>query len=164
GPSWPRAGRPRSSPMPRCGARTWGPPGCRLSEERDRETAERGPREGWLPSPRSVGRGRGWGASRIMLDCQDLHTDYGTAHILQGVALEVGDGEVVALLGRNGAGKTTTLKTIVGLAPPRRGRVVYKGRDVAGWPPYRVSRAGVALVPETRGIFSYLTAREKLAI
>jgi branched-chain amino acid transport system ATP-binding protein len=99
-----------------------------------------------------------------MLDCQGLHTYYGTAHILQGVSLAVGDGEVVALLGRNGAGKTTTLKTIVGLAPPRRGRVLYKGSDIAGWPPYRISRAGVALVPETRGIFSYLTARENLAI
>jgi branched-chain amino acid transport system ATP-binding protein len=99
-----------------------------------------------------------------MLECQDLHTYYGTAHILQGVSLQVGDGEVVALLGRNGAGKTTTLKTIVGLVPPRRGRVVYNGRDVAGWPPYRISRAGVALVPETRGIFSYLTARENIAI
>jgi branched-chain amino acid transport system ATP-binding protein len=99
-----------------------------------------------------------------MLDCDDLHTYYGTAHILQGVSLRVGDGEVVALLGRNGAGKTTTLKSIVGLAPPRRGRVVYKGTDVTGWPPYRMSRSGVALVPETRGIFSHLTARENLDI
>ena len=99
-----------------------------------------------------------------MLDCQDLHPYYGSGHILQGVSLRVGEGEVVALLGRNGAGKTTTLKTIVGLVAPRRGRVLYRGRDIAGWPPYRVSRAGVALVPETRGIFSYLTARENLDI
>ncbi len=99
-----------------------------------------------------------------MLDCQELHTYYGTGHILQGVSLRVGEGEVVALLGRNGAGKTTTLKSIVGLVPPRRGRVLYRGRDVTGWPPYRISRAGVALVPETRGIFSYLTARENLDI
>jgi branched-chain amino acid transport system ATP-binding protein len=99
-----------------------------------------------------------------MLDCLDLHTYYGTAHILQGVSLRVNEGEVVALLGRNGAGKTTTLKSIVGLVPPRRGRVTWGGRDITGWPPYRISRAGVALVPETRGIFSYLTARENLAI
>src|SRR5262245_21580149 len=99
-----------------------------------------------------------------MLECSELHTYYGTAHILQGVSLRVADGEVVALLGRNGAGKTTTLRTIVGLVPPRRGRVVYQGRDLTGWPAHRVSRAGVALVPETRGIFSYLTARENLDI
>jgi branched-chain amino acid transport system ATP-binding protein len=99
-----------------------------------------------------------------MLECAELHTYYGTGHILQGVSLRVEDGEVVALLGRNGAGKTTTLKTIVGLVPPRRGRVVYHGQDVTGWPPYRISRAGVALVPDTRGIFSYLTARENLGI
>ena len=99
-----------------------------------------------------------------MLDCRDLHTYYGTAHILQGVSLRVGEAEAVALLGRNGAGKTTTLKSIVGVAPPRRGQVVYKGADITGWPPYRISRGGVALVPETRGIFSYLTARENLDI
>jgi branched-chain amino acid transport system ATP-binding protein len=99
-----------------------------------------------------------------MLDCQDLHSYYGTAHILQGVSLRVEAGEVVALLGRNGAGKTTTLKSIVGLVRPERGRVALRGVDVTGWPPYRISRAGVALVPETRGIFSYLTARENLDI
>jgi branched-chain amino acid transport system ATP-binding protein len=99
-----------------------------------------------------------------MLECRDLHSYYGTAHILQGVSLRVGAGEVVALLGRNGAGKTTTLKSIVGLVPPRRGQVLYNGTDIAGWPPHRISRAGVALVPETRGIFSYLTARENLDI
>jgi branched-chain amino acid transport system ATP-binding protein len=99
-----------------------------------------------------------------MLECRDLHSYYGTAHILQGVSLRVGAGEVVALLGRNGAGKTTTLKSIVGLVPPRRGQVLYNGIDIAGWPPHRISRAGVALVPETRGIFSYLTARENLDI
>jgi branched-chain amino acid transport system ATP-binding protein len=99
-----------------------------------------------------------------MLDCHELHTYYRTAHILQGISLHVGEGEVVALLGRNGAGKTTTLKSIVGLVPPRRGRILYRDADITGWAPYRISRAGVALVPETRGIFSYLTARENLTI
>ncbi len=99
-----------------------------------------------------------------MLDCRDLHTYYGTAHILQGVSLRVGEAEAVALLGRNGAGKTTTLKSIIGVVPPRWGQVIYKGGDITGWPPYRISRAGVALVPETRGIFSYLSARENLDI
>src|SRR5262249_13309321 len=99
-----------------------------------------------------------------MLECLDIHSYYGTAHILQGLSLRVGWGEVVALLGRNGAGKTTTLKSIVGLVPPRRGKVLFKGQDVTGQPPHKISGAGVALVPETRGIFSYLSARENIDI
>jgi branched-chain amino acid transport system ATP-binding protein len=100
----------------------------------------------------------------MMLDCQNIHTYYGTAHILQGVSLHVGHGEVVALLGRNGAGKSTTLKSIIGIVPPRRGNIVFKGRDFTGQPPYKISRAGIALVPETRGIFSQLTTLENLEI
>jgi len=73
-------------------------------------------------------------------------------------------GEVVALLGRNGAGKTTTMRCIAGLTPPRRGEIRYKGRNIAGVSPHRVSRMGIALVPETRGIFSYLSCYENLAI
>ena len=99
-----------------------------------------------------------------MLDVRDIDTYYGLGHILHGLSLTVREGEVVALLGRNGAGKTTTLRSITGLTPPRRGRIAYKGQDIAGLPPHRISRLGVALVPETRGIFSYLTARENLAI
>ena len=99
-----------------------------------------------------------------MLDVRDIDTFYGLGHILHGLSLSVGDGEVVALLGRNGAGKTTTLRSITGLTPPRRGAISYRGRSIAGLPPYRISRLGIALVPETRGIFSYLTARENLAI
>ena len=99
-----------------------------------------------------------------MLDVRGIDTYYGLGHILHGLSLTVREGEVVALLGRNGAGKTTTLRSITGLTPPRRGRITYKGHDIAGLPPHRISRLGVALVPETRGIFSYLTARENLAI
>ena len=99
-----------------------------------------------------------------MLDVRDIDTYYGLGHILHKLSLTVREGEVVALLGRNGAGKTTTLRSITGLTPPRRGRIAYKGQDIAGLPPHRISRLGVALVPETRGIFSYLTARENLAI
>jgi branched-chain amino acid transport system ATP-binding protein len=99
-----------------------------------------------------------------MLDVRDIDTYYGLGHILHGLSLTVREGEVVALLGRNGAGKTTTLRSITGLTPPRRGRIAYKGQDIAGLPPHRISRLGIALVPETRGIFSYLTARENLAI
>jgi branched-chain amino acid transport system ATP-binding protein len=100
----------------------------------------------------------------MILDVRDIDTYYGLGHILHGLSLTVGEGEVVALLGRNGAGKTTTLRSITGLTPPRRGRIAYKGRDIAGLPPHRISRLGIALVPETRGIFSYLSARENLAI
>jgi branched-chain amino acid transport system ATP-binding protein len=99
-----------------------------------------------------------------MLDVRSIDTYYGLGHILHGLSLAVREGEVVALLGRNGAGKTTTLRSITGLTPPRRGQIAYKGQDIAGLPPHRISRLGIALVPETRGIFSYLTARENLAI
>jgi branched-chain amino acid transport system ATP-binding protein len=85
-------------------------------------------------------------------------------HILHGLSLRVGEGEVVAMLGRNGAGKTTTLRCITGLTPPRRGEIRYQGRSIAGAPPHRIARMGIALVPETRDIFSYLTVKENLAI
>jgi branched-chain amino acid transport system ATP-binding protein len=100
----------------------------------------------------------------MMLEVRGIDTYYGLGHILHGLSLAVREGEVVALLGRNGAGKTTTLRSITGLTPPRRGQIAYKGQDISGLPPHRISRLGIALVPETRGIFSYLTARENLAI
>jgi branched-chain amino acid transport system ATP-binding protein len=99
-----------------------------------------------------------------MLELRALQTYYGLAHILHGLSLGVGEGEVVALLGRNGAGKTTTLRSISGLTPPRSGEIRYKGRDITALAPHRIARLGIALVPETRGIFSYLSARENLAI
>ena len=99
-----------------------------------------------------------------MLELRAIQTYYGLAHVLHGLTLVVAEGEVVALLGRNGAGKTTTLRSISGLTPPRTGEIRYKGRDIAGLAPHRVARLGIALVPETRGIFSYLSARENLAI
>ena len=85
-------------------------------------------------------------------------------HILHGLSLRVAEGEVVAMLGRNGAGKTTTLRCITGLNPPRRGEIRYQGRSIAGAPPHRIARMGIALVPETRDIFSYLTVKENLVI
>ncbi len=100
----------------------------------------------------------------MILDVREINTYYGLGHILHGLSLTVGEGEVVALLGRNGAGKTTTLRSITGLTPPRTGEILYKGRTIADLAPHRISQMGVALVPETRGIFSYLTARENLAI
>jgi branched-chain amino acid transport system ATP-binding protein len=100
----------------------------------------------------------------MILEISGIDTYYGLGHILHGLSLAVAEGEVVALLGRNGAGKTTTLRSISGLTPPRRGTIVYKGASIAGLPAHRISRLGIALVPETRGIFSYLTARENLEI
>jgi branched-chain amino acid transport system ATP-binding protein len=99
-----------------------------------------------------------------MLEVENVDAFYGIGHILHGLSLEVGEGEVVALLGRNGAGKTTTLRCITGLTPPRSGAIRYKGRNIAGLEPHRVSRMGIALVPETRGIFSFLSCHENLAI
>jgi branched-chain amino acid transport system ATP-binding protein len=99
-----------------------------------------------------------------MLEVRAIDTYYGIGHILHGLSLSVAEGEVVALLGRNGAGKTTTLRSITGLTPPRSGEIRYKGGDIARLEPHRVSRMGIALVPETRDIFSYLTVRENLAI
>ena len=99
-----------------------------------------------------------------MIELERLNTFYGLGHILHDLSLRVGDSEVVALLGRNGAGKTTTLRSITGLTPPRAGEIRYKGRNIAGLPAHEVSRLGIALVPETRDIFSFLTARENLAI
>ena len=100
----------------------------------------------------------------MILELESIDTFYGLGHILHGLSLRVAEGEVVALLGRNGAGKTTTLRSITGLTPPREGRIRYKGRDIAGLDPHRISQSGIALVPETRGIFSYLSAGENLTI
>jgi len=100
----------------------------------------------------------------LILEVREINTYYGLGHILHGLSLGVAEGEVVALLGRNGAGKTTTLRSITGLTPPKKGAILYKGRDIAGRDPHRVSRMGIAMVPETRDIFSYLTVKENLAI
>jgi branched-chain amino acid transport system ATP-binding protein len=97
-----------------------------------------------------------------MLSLADVHAYYGDSHILHGVSLELARGEVVCLLGRNGAGKTTTALTVMGYLAPRPGRVSFEGRDIGGWAPHRVSRAGIGFVPQERGIFPSLTVRENL--
>ena len=99
-----------------------------------------------------------------MIELTKINTYYGLGHILHDLSLRVGESEVVALLGRNGAGKTTTMRSIAGLTPPRSGEIRYKGRDIAGLEAHRVSRLGIALVPETRDIFSFLSAKENLSI
>jgi len=95
---------------------------------------------------------------------RDLHAYYGESHVLQGVSLDVGQGESVALLGRNGAGKTTTINAIVGFVRPRGGTVRVGDRDITAQPPHRVASAGVALVPQGRRVFTDLTVRENLTI
>ena len=100
----------------------------------------------------------------MILGLERVHTYYGLVHMLQGVSLEVERGEVLALLGRNGAGKTTVLKSILGLVPPRTGKVVFRDEDITGLSPHRVARRGIAYVPAHRGIFSTLSAAENLDI
>ena len=99
-----------------------------------------------------------------MLDVQDIHGYYGKSHVLQGVSLAISDGELVTLLGRNGAGKSTTLKAIAGIVPPRGGRVLFHGKDIAGMAPHRIAREGLCFVPEHRGIFKLLTVEENLKL
>jgi branched-chain amino acid transport system ATP-binding protein len=100
----------------------------------------------------------------MMLRLEDIHTYYGKSHILQGVSLEVGKGEIVALIGRNGVGKTTTMKTIMGLTPPRHGRTFVDGAEVTGLPPYKLAAAGVGFVPENRQVFPRLSVLQNLRI
>ncbi|MGE5270837.1 MAG: ABC transporter ATP-binding protein [Thiohalocapsa sp.] len=97
-----------------------------------------------------------------LLQVEDIHTYYGKSHILHGISLAVGPGEVVGLLGRNGVGKSTTLKAIAGLVPPSAGRVTFDGRATAGLPAHRLARLGIAYVPEDRRIFRLLTVSENL--
>lgn len=98
-----------------------------------------------------------------LLAVEDLHAYYGDAHILQGVSLTVGAGEVVTLIGRNGAGKTTTLKSIMGLVPPR-GRISFNGHELAGAATHSIARAGIAYVPEERRILPNLSVAENLRL
>ena len=99
-----------------------------------------------------------------MLDIDGIHTYYGLSHILFDVSLKIERGQVVCLLGRNGAGKTTTLKTVMGLTPPRQGRIVFNGREVTGQAPYRMARQGIGYVPDDRRIFADLSVEENLQI
>ena len=98
------------------------------------------------------------------LEVRGLHAYYGESHVLQGVDIDVRDGEAVSLVGRNGAGKTTTIAAISGLLRPRAGTVRVGTADVAGQPAHRVARAGVALVPQGRRIFAELSVRENLLL
>ncbi len=98
-----------------------------------------------------------------MLEVRDLHAYYGKSHILQGVNLSVGEGQIVALLGRNGVGRSTTCKAIMGEVAPV-GRVTFKGRDVAGLKAFEIAKLGIGYVPENRDIFPGLTTRQNLVL
>jgi branched-chain amino acid transport system ATP-binding protein len=99
-----------------------------------------------------------------LLALRGVDAYYGASHVLQGVSLTLGRGRVLSLLGRNGAGKTTTLKTIMGIVRVARGEVRIDGMDLAGATPHAMARAGLAYVPETRGVFPSLTVEETLTL
>ncbi len=99
-----------------------------------------------------------------MLRVEDVHAYYGDSHILQGVSLEVGDGEVIALLGRNGMGKTTTISAIMGLVPPRAGSIRFDEEELVGRPPFEIATLGIGLVPQGRRLFPELSVRENLTL
>ncbi len=99
-----------------------------------------------------------------VLEVRDIHTFIGQFHILQGVTVEVPKGSITALLGRNGAGKTTTLKSILGLTPPRQGKVILDGQEIQGRRSFDIAAMGIGFVPEHRAIFRDLSVEENLKI
>src|SRR5258708_26796851 len=99
-----------------------------------------------------------------MLKVEQLHSYYGESHVLQGIDLFIAPAQCVAVLGRNGAGKTTTLRSVLGLTPARRGRVVFNGIDITRLPTYRILKSGIAFCPEESGIFPTVTFEEPLSI
>ena len=99
-----------------------------------------------------------------MLRIENLHTYYGEAHILQGVSLQIEDGEIATIIGRNGAGKTTLLRSIMGVVRPTRGEILFTGADIAGLSPERIAKRGIAWVPEERRVFTNLTVMENLRL
>jgi branched-chain amino acid transport system ATP-binding protein len=101
-------------------------------------------------------------SAQPLVQVEGVHTYYAKSHILHGVSLQVGRGEVVGLLGRNGVGKSTTLKTIMGLVTPSQGKVLFEGRSITGVPAHKLARLGIAYVPEDRRIFRLLTVMENL--
>jgi len=102
--------------------------------------------------------------NEAIVEASGLHTYYSASHILHGVDFTIRRGETIGLLGRNGMGKTTLLRSLLGLTPPRRGTIRVLGRDMTGAKPHRIARAGIALVPEGRGIFPTLDVREHLLL
>src|SRR5258708_12070451 len=95
-----------------------------------------------------------------MLTVSNINSFYGAAHILHDVSLAISQGEAVALLGRNGAGKSTLMKSIIGIVPPRSGKIMFEGKEVSGLDPFMIARRGVGFLPEDRPVFFNLTSRE----
>jgi branched-chain amino acid transport system ATP-binding protein len=99
-----------------------------------------------------------------MLKVNEIHTYYGTSHILFGISLSVKEAQAVCLLGRNGAGKTTTFRSIIGLTTPKAGSIKFRGQEIVGKPPYRIAQMGIGFVPDTRRIFPDLTVRQNILV
>jgi branched-chain amino acid transport system ATP-binding protein len=99
-----------------------------------------------------------------MLMLSDVHTYYGESYVLRGISMSVGEGTVVALLGRNGMGKTTTIRSITGVTPPRSGVVRFKGKDITHLKPYEIAKTGIGLIPQGRRIFPSLSVKENLTM
>jgi branched-chain amino acid transport system ATP-binding protein len=102
--------------------------------------------------------------NETILKVQDAHTFIGHHHILQGVSFEAKADAVTVLIGRNGAGKSTTLRTVMGLLPPSKGKILYNGKEIHNKRPYEIARMGIAFVPEDMGIFSNLTVEENMRV
>jgi branched-chain amino acid transport system ATP-binding protein len=100
----------------------------------------------------------------MILEVKDIHTYYGTSHVIFGLSLHVAEGELVGLLGRNGAGKTTTLLSIIGVTPPRSGSIKFLGEETRGKAPYTIARLGMGFVPDNRRIFPDLSVLDNLKI
>src|SRR5215469_15441092 len=99
-----------------------------------------------------------------ILEVQDIHTYYGDAYVLQGLSLQLEQGQILGLLGRNGVGKTTLVNSIVGFTPPRRGKIYFKGDDITRKPSFATIRSGIGLVPQGRRVFPTLDVEENLLV
>jgi branched-chain amino acid transport system ATP-binding protein len=99
-----------------------------------------------------------------VLEVKEIHTYYGDSYILQGVSLKVDQGSVAGILGRNGVGKTTLIRSIIGFTPPRLGQVIFKGTDITHFPPHKIAKMGIGLIPQGRRVFKSLSVQENLTV
>ncbi|MFH1609009.1 MAG: ABC transporter ATP-binding protein [Candidatus Bipolaricaulota bacterium] len=99
-----------------------------------------------------------------LLSVQDIHTYYGESYVLQGLSIEIKEGEALGILGRNGMGKTTLINSIMGFVPPRRGKILFRGQDITETPSYEISKLGFGLCPQGRRVFPTLSVRENLLV